>query len=530
MTGKTHLGKSKFGRLGICLQVGTPAQNQSQPHSVFYGAFAFFLSSRATLQPANRREFHHGRGRGFAMKGKRAFWLLGYWLVLTSAGQAAEKIKPDTEGMEFADLSEVRYEKLLEWQHPTYPADLKAAGVDGEYRVRYVVDENGGVTEIEGVAGDERFKDAALAAIARWKYLPRLVKGHAVPFARETIFTFDHRAKLSDPKQSGPPYAGEAPSTKPPEELSAPDPVYPEFLGKRHLFGEVELEMSIEKDGHVSGVNIHRATHPDFITAALAAVDQWKFRPAMRGRLPERGEKGAVLSFVVLDHENGHELRDDWLELNGIKLRMPGNPDPALYFIGVPTPLALVDPVYPYDLRQRGVTGTVRARFTIDKEGHVVDIDVLEASDPAFGDSLHAALATWQFKPLYHLDENVAADFEIKWGFVPADKDSPDGRLLMATEKPVGARQLDKIPGVLFIRQPIRPTDSQGNRETGETKVEVVIDHDGRVCLPRVISATTPELGWAAATAVSQWYFETPRRGGIAVDTKVVIPLSFEAE
>jgi hypothetical protein len=46
--------------------------------------------------------------------------------------------------------------------------------------------------------------------------------------------------------------------------------------------------------------------------------------------------------------------------------------------------------------------------------------------------------------------------------------------------------------------------------------------------LPRIVSASAPEFGWAAATSVSQWLFKAPRRKGKPVDVKVAMPVSFD--
>ena len=47
--------------------------------------------------------------------------------------------------------------------------------------------------------------------------------------------------------------------------------------------------------------------------------------------------------------------------------------------------------------------------------------------------------------------------------------------------------------------------------------------------LPRIVTATQPEFGWAAATAITQWVFKAPYRGGEPVDVKVRIPFRFVA-
>jgi outer membrane biosynthesis protein TonB len=43
------------------------------------------------------------------------------------------------------------------------------------------------------------------------------------------------------------------------------------------------------------------------------------------------------------------------------------------------------------------------------------------------------------------------------------------------------------------------------------------------------VSATNAEFGWSAATAVSQWVFKAPLRGGQPVDVKVRIPFDFKS-
>jgi TonB family protein len=63
----------------------------------------------------------------------------------------------------------------------------------------------------------------------------------------------------------------------------------------------------------------------------------------------------------------------------------------------------------------------------------------------------------------------------------------------------------------------------------GFVEVEIIIDRTGRARLPRIASATTSDFGWSAATAVSQWVFDLPKRGGQPVDVMLSIPFHFEA-
>ena len=66
-----------------------------------------------------------------------------------------------------------------------------------------------------------------------------------------------------------------------------------------------------------------------------------------------------------------------------------------------------------------------------------------------------------------------------------------------------------------------------GKAAKGEATIEVLIDKDGWVQLPRVVSTSNPAFGWAAAQAVAVWRFEPPKVGGKAVVTRVRIPFVF---
>ena len=54
----------------------------------------------------------------------------------------------------------------------------------------------------------------------------------------------------------------------------------------------------------------------------------------------------------------------------------------------------------------RGEEGTVTCRLTIDREGTVIDVVVVESSGyPVLDDAAVRALHTWRFEPLARLTE-----------------------------------------------------------------------------------------------------------------------------
>ena len=65
---------------------------------------------------------------------------------------------------------------------PDYPPRALAQGIEGWVRIQFTISVNGSVKDAIVVAADPEnvFDQAALAAIARWRYNPRIVNGQAV--------------------------------------------------------------------------------------------------------------------------------------------------------------------------------------------------------------------------------------------------------------------------------------------------------------------------------------------------------------
>jgi TonB family protein len=69
----------------------------------------------------------------------------------------------------------------------------------------------------------------------------------------------------------------------------------------------------------------------------------------------------------------------------------------------------------------------------------------------------------------------------------------------------------------------------KGSGISGEATIEFVVDGNGKVQLPRIVSSTQWEFGWAAATALLRSEFTPPRKGGEPAATRMRIPVMFAA-
>lgn len=63
-----------------------------------------------------------------------------------------------------------------------------------------------------------------------------------------------------------------------------------------------------------------------------------------------------------------------------------------------PRPRVQTAPIYPYELKQQGISGTARIRLTVDERGNVVECSVDSASHREFGEAALAAVRNWRFQ------------------------------------------------------------------------------------------------------------------------------------
>lgn len=57
------------------------------------------------------------------------------------------------------------------------------------------------------------------------------------------------------------------------------------------------------------------------------------------------------------------------------------------------------DPIYPQALQRAGITGDVRVEFTVQADGSVNKVSVLQSDHPALAESASAAVKRWRFRP-----------------------------------------------------------------------------------------------------------------------------------
>jgi protein TonB len=86
--------------------------------------------------------------------------------------------------------AELQEAQILEMIRPDYPKFAKVARVQGNVRLRAIIDRQGKITELKLIEGHPLLVPAAIAAVEKWRYRPTMLNGEAVEVATEIIVRF----------------------------------------------------------------------------------------------------------------------------------------------------------------------------------------------------------------------------------------------------------------------------------------------------------------------------------------------------
>ncbi len=208
----------------------------------------------------------------------------------------------------------------------------------------------------------------------------------------------------------------------------------------------------------------------------------------------------------------------------------------------VPPKAGKIDlPVYPYELLKQRVTGEASVSCLVNVEGTVVNTRVIRASRPEFGAALAAALEATKFGHGTREGEPIASVLGFRHAFTlrphggrgEEDLQEVIDLLERAVRRPqtLGrARDLDRPLRAKERKAPAFPPALLGKGVEGEALIEFLLDEQGRPRLPRIVSATQPEFGYAAAHAVAHWEFEPPTARGEPTIMRVAVPFTFRVD
>jgi outer membrane biosynthesis protein TonB len=197
----------------------------------------------------------------------------------------------------------------------------------------------------------------------------------------------------------------------------------------------------------------------------------------------------------------------------------------------------IVVPVYPYEFLKGDVGGNAVVTYLIGQNGRVSVTRVASADRPEFGLALQAAVERFEYEPALKNGGPHISVQSFEQRFSTNDSQlctGDDDRLLRMErkhpEKIVSARTLDEPLKPLTTRSPVYPSTlflKQVNQ--GKATIELLVNEEGLPRLPRIVSASEPAFGYAAAQAAVLWTFSHPKVKGEPAVTRIQIPFGFSA-
>lgn len=398
------------------------------------------------------------------------------------------------------------------------------------------VDETGRVTAVRNVAPE--WTDAFLRTAREWRFAPARRAGH--PVAAEVHMPF----LLAD---WGDWISGTG-KESPPEVISRISPVYPLSMERTGISGSVDITFTVDREGRPKDMCIRCSLNAAFDDAAVDGLRLWKFKPALQDGVPVERRMSQRLTFGMQYAAARSKAGLD-LSANGnagLGLPRPGAQAAPAYpraqlgdevkgDVTSPQLLGHATPVYPYALLRDRETGRAKVRCVIGETGEIVSSSVIEATRPEFGHALQAAAEIFEYRPALKAGRPMPVEitFEQKFSLndlyevvASADKDM----LKRESKHPdtiLTPERLDKPLSRIVRRSVQLPTSMDQKTARGEAVVEILIDEDGHVRLPRVVSASQEALGYAAVQAVAGWRYDPPKAQGKPAVVRLRVPLNF---
>lgn len=193
-----------------------------------------------------------------------------------------------------------------------------------------------------------------------------------------------------------------------------------------------------------------------------------------------------------------------------------GSTEEAKGFSG-PTPLSLVAAPFP---AQAFSGGEILLDAKVDTRGKVTDVRVVQGQSP-FLEEVLGAVQTWTFLPARQDGHDVEARVGIVFQF--AQPYLPKLMARVHEYEETGTESKDRGALPLFTLEPEYPPNSVGE---GSVVLNEIVDREGRVSSIHVVrdvaSLTSPTVG-----AVRQWRFAPGKHGGEAVESGVIVVVTF---
>lgn len=173
---------------------------------------------------------------------------------------------------------------------PIYPAEAKAACVQGTVALRAIISKTGAVENLQVVSGPHELYTSALDAVRQWTYQPYLLNGQPVEVDTTINVTYS-MTTCPTAENDAPDASGVAPkaiggAVSAPVLVSAPAPEYTADARAAKISGTVLVHFWVDESGTPTHVKLVRGLGNGLDAKAIEAVSRYRFTPAMENGKP----------------------------------------------------------------------------------------------------------------------------------------------------------------------------------------------------------------------------------------------------
>lgn len=292
-------------------------------------------------------------------------------------------------------------------------------------------------------------------------------------------------------------------------------PDYPADALRERVGGVVTIRLLVDEKGRISSARILEAGDTRLGGAALAAARKWVFTPALDNGVAVACSLDAPVMF---------------LPSAGARKSAPGMLPPPDQ---TPEPSPRTDAKaneeyeaeYPNSLLSRRLSGMVRFKCAVTKEGRPAMMRVLLSTHADFVIPALASLDKWRFTPAMQGDLPVEADIVGEIKFDSGERSEAEVLAANGITGPDGTPPALQ-PRLLFVADPVAPFGPLIKGEAGSATVSFTVDPNGGTRDVSVQAATSPDYGSALAAAAEAMIFSGPMDG----ENPASVPLRLHAE
>lgn len=174
--------------------------------------------------------------------------------------------------------------------------------------------------------------------------------------------------------------------------------------------------------------------------------------------------------------------------------------------------------------------GRAQVMIMVDAEGRLADWMVIAYSNPLFAKSALDVIPQWKYEPARLHGRPMAARAELTFVF-----ENNEIVRVISGEAEVARRfktsayrngyvrpicrvpELDALPEVEVEVAPMPPDQLGARVAAGEVIVDYLVDSDGRVRMPLIVSSDDEAFSRSVLLAMSEWKYSAPSRKGAPV-------------